>query len=107
MGEKSPQTDIQKLLSYCDDLVGVLADKKDYNALNFCLELSKSVKSFSDSDFNATQIAISDYEKKINDCKHKIEVTRSEVVSDEEVDRLQKELDEEVKKEQLLREDLR
>lgn len=59
MGEKSPQTDIQKLLSYCDDLVGVLADKKDYNALNFCLELSKSVKSFSDSDFNATQIAIS------------------------------------------------
>lgn len=48
-----------------------------------------------------------DYQKKIDDCKHKIEVARSEAVPNEEIDRLQKELDEELKREQLLREDLR
>lgn len=107
MGDKSPQIDIKQLLSYCDDLVGVLRDKRDFNLLTYCVEHSNSIKSSSDSDFNSTHIAISDYQKKIDDCKHKIEVARSEVVSDEEIERLQKELDEELKREQLLREDLR
>ncbi|KAL2901997.1 Kinetochore protein SPC24-like protein [Bienertia sinuspersici] len=48
-----------------------------------------------------------DYQKKIDDCKHKIEVARSEVVPNDEIDRLQKDLDEKLKEEQLLREELR
>lgn len=48
-----------------------------------------------------------DYQKKIDDCKHKIEMARSEVVSDEEIERLQKELDVQLKREKQLREDLK
>ncbi|XP_021769665.1 protein diaphanous homolog 1-like [Chenopodium quinoa] len=107
MVDNSPQIDINQLLSYCDDLVGVLRDKRDFNLLTQCVQQSKSIQSSSDSDFNTTQIAISDYQDKIDDCKHKIEVARSEVVSNEELERLQKELDEELKREKLLREDLR
>ncbi|KMT12386.1 hypothetical protein BVRB_5g103190 [Beta vulgaris subsp. vulgaris] len=107
MGENSQQIDIKQLLSYCDDLVGVLRDNRTFDVLTQCVEQSKSIQSFSDSDFNTTQISISDYQKKIDDCKHKIEVARSEVVSSEEIDRLQEELKEELKKERLLREDLR
>lgn len=107
MGENSPQIDVNQLLSYCDDLVGVLRDKRDVNILTQCLEHSKLIHSASNSDFNSTQTSISDYQKKIDDCKQKIEAARSEVVADEEMDGLQKELDEELKREQLFREELR
>ncbi|KNA06979.1 hypothetical protein SOVF_176160 [Spinacia oleracea] len=107
MGDNSPQFDINQLLSYCNDLVEVLRDDTDFNMLSHCVQLGESIQSSSDSDFNSNQIAISDYQKKIDDCKHKIEMARSEVVSDEEIERLQKELDVQLKREKQLREDLK
>ena len=48
-----------ELLSNCNDLVGILRDKRDVNVLTHCLDDSKSLRSASDADFNTTQIAIS------------------------------------------------
>ena len=48
-----------------------------------------------------------DYEKRIDACKQKTETAKSEVISDEELDLLQKELEEECEKESLLLEELR
>ena len=48
-----------------------------------------------------------DYESKIDDCRKKTEAAQSEVVGDEELDLLLKELEEEHKKESLLLEELR
>lgn len=107
MGENPQYIDVNELLSYSNDLVGVLRDKRDINILTHCLDDSKSLRSASDSDFNTTQIAISDYQKKIDDCKRKIESAKSEVVADEELNSLQKELDEELQREKLLQEELR
>ncbi|KAK9715985.1 hypothetical protein RND81_06G203800 [Saponaria officinalis] len=107
MGEKSQQIDVKQLLSFCDDLVGVLRDKRDINIFTHCVDHSLTVQSACNSDFSATEISISDYQKKIDDCKLKIEAAKSEVVADDDIDRLQKEFDEEVKREKLLREELR
>uniref|UniRef100_A0A803MK49 Kinetochore protein Spc24 n=1 Tax=Chenopodium quinoa TaxID=63459 RepID=A0A803MK49_CHEQI len=70
MVDNSPQIDINQLLSYCDDLVGVLRDKRDFNLLTQCVQQSKSIQSSSDSDFNTTQIAISVIVDKINELDH-------------------------------------
>jgi len=59
MGENPQYIDVNELLSYCDDLVGVLRDKRDVNVLTHCLEDSKSLRSASDADFNNNQSAIS------------------------------------------------
>jgi len=52
-------------------------------------------------------ISATDYQKKIDDCKRKIESAKSEEVADEELNSLQKELDEELQREKLLQEELR
>lgn len=48
-----------------------------------------------------------EYHKKIDVCKQKIEEAKSEVVADEEIDLLQKELEEELQRESFLKEELR
>ncbi|KAL9247038.1 hypothetical protein vseg_020509 [Gypsophila vaccaria] len=107
MGEKSQEIDVKQLLSFCDDLVGVLRDNRDVNILNHCVHHSQTLVSTFHSNFDHTRLAISEYQKKIDDCKLKIEATKSEVVADDDIDSLQKEFEEEVKREQLLREELR
>ncbi|KAH9607534.1 hypothetical protein KSS87_017464 [Heliosperma pusillum] len=59
MGEKSQEINVKELLSFCDDLVGVLRDNRDITILNQCVEHSKAVQSTCNSDFSTTQIAIS------------------------------------------------
>jgi len=49
----------------------------------------------------------SDYEKKVDACKQKIEGVRSETAADAELDLLQRELEEELEKERLLKEEFR
>ena len=49
----------------------------------------------------------SDCEKKVDACKQKIEEARSETVTDAELDLLQRELEEDLEKERLLKEEFR
>ncbi|KAH0995218.1 hypothetical protein GBA52_019082 [Prunus armeniaca] len=94
MGEASGKIDLEKLILYSDDLVGFLKDKKDLNNLEHSLQHSKALRSSCDADFNEVQNLLqADYEKKIDACKQKTEVAYSEVVVDEEIDLLQRELD--------------
>ncbi|KAI5325964.1 hypothetical protein L3X38_035038 [Prunus dulcis] len=93
MGEASGKIDLEKLILYSDDLVGFLKDKKDLNNLEHSLQHSKALRSSCDADFNEVQNLLQDYEKKIDACKQKTEVAYSEVVADEEIDLLQRELD--------------
>lgn len=48
-----------------------------------------------------------DYQKKIDVCKKKTEEAKSEVAADAEIDLLQKELEVEIEKEHLLKDELR
>jgi len=52
-------------------------------------------------------ISATDYQKKIDDYKRKIELAKSEVVADEELHSLQKELNEELQRGKSLQEELK
>ncbi|XP_044488335.1 kinetochore protein SPC24 homolog [Mangifera indica] len=107
MGDMSRKIDVEKLISYSDDLVEVLKDKRDLNSLTQCLDLSKSLQSSCEADFNSVLNSIQDYEKRIEACKQKTERAKSEVAAEAEVDHLQNELEEELHKERALQEELR
>lgn len=107
MDDSSGKIDLDKLISYSDDLVKVLKDKRDINCLTQCLEQSNSLSSSCNADFNEVRSLLEDYRKKIDECKHKTEQARSEVVADAELDLLQRELEEELEKERMLGEELR
>lgn len=49
----------------------------------------------------------SDYQGKINACKQRTTEAQSEAAAEAEIDKLQKELEQEIQREQLLREELR
>lgn len=104
MGEASG---ISKLISYSDDLVKVLKDERDINNLAQCLQHREALCSSCDSDFNELQNSLRDYQIKTDECKQKTEAAKSEVVADEELDRLQREFDVDAEIESSLMEELR
>ncbi|GAY32090.1 kinetochore protein SPC24-like [Citrus sinensis] len=99
MGESSRKIDVDKLISYSDDLVEVLKDKRDIDSLTRCLSQSESLESSCDADFNETLNAIRDYQERIDACKQKTERAKSDIAGEAEVDHLQIELEQELKKE--------
>lgn len=52
-------------------------------------------------------IQAADYQNKIDACKQKTDEAKSEVIADSEIDRLQKELEEEIEREHSFRQELR
>ncbi|OWM67100.1 hypothetical protein CDL15_Pgr000552 [Punica granatum] len=107
MGDSSRKIDMGKLVTYSDDLARVLRDKKDSNNLAHCHQHLQALRSSCDADSSELQSLLRDYQRKIDECKEKTEAAKSEVVSDAELDRLQKELEDELEKERLLMENLR
>ncbi|CAL0328309.1 unnamed protein product [Lupinus luteus] len=110
MGEWSSRNnniDVDNLISYSDDLVKVLQDQHDVTNLTHTLKRTVSLSSTCDSDFNHLHSLLQDYQKKIDACKQKTEEARRGTAADEELDRLQRELEEELEKERLLKEEFR
>ncbi|XP_062095027.1 kinetochore protein SPC24 homolog [Humulus lupulus] len=107
MGDLSKNIDSEKSISYCDDMIRVLKDKREIDVLMQSFDNVKILQSSSLADFNEVQNMLQDYEGKIAACKQKTEAAKSEVVSDEELDLLNKELEEERDRECLLLEELR
>lgn len=55
MGDLSRKIDMEKLISYGDDLVAVLKDKRDINNLTQCLENAESLRASSNADLEEVQ----------------------------------------------------
>nr|GMC72044.1 kinetochore protein SPC24 homolog [Ipomoea batatas]GMD77852.1 kinetochore protein SPC24 homolog [Ipomoea batatas] len=107
MGDGLKNFDVEKLMLWSNDLVEVLKDGEDVNSLKQLLEQSNSLQSQCNTDFNDTQGSIEDYEKKVDMCKRKTLEAKSEALTDAEIESLQKDLEEELQRESLLREELR
>lgn len=58
MGDSYKTIDVERLISYSDDLVRVLKDKRDINNITQCLEHSKALRSSCDSDFSELQTSL-------------------------------------------------
>ncbi|OVA10944.1 hypothetical protein BVC80_8193g4 [Macleaya cordata] len=107
MDDTALKIDVSKLISYCDDLVGVLKNKKDINNLMQSLEGVKLLQSSCEVDSSELQNSLEVYQKKINECQQRINEAKSKVVDDTDLESLQKELEEKLKRETSLREELR
>ncbi|CAN1820559.1 Kinetochore protein SPC24 homolog [Linum perenne] len=100
-------TDLEKLMSWSNDLVAVLKKQTSINAFAQCLDQSKVLRSSCDVEFDEVHALLEDYQKKIDECKQKTDKAKLEVVNDSEIDLLQKELEAEIENERALKEDLR
>ncbi|RYR14483.1 hypothetical protein Ahy_B04g071065 isoform B [Arachis hypogaea] len=107
MVDPSRTIDVEKLISWCDDLVKILPDQHDIDNLALCLQRTTSLSSTCNSDLNHVRNLLQDCQKKIDACKQKKEEARCESASDAELDLLQRELDEELEKENFLKEEFR
>ncbi|KAE8704133.1 putative GRAS family transcription factor [Hibiscus syriacus] len=94
MGESTRMIDVEKLISYSDDLVEVLRDRRDITNATQCLKhftISARIatlisKKFIDC-FKVSFLSTSlQYEEKIEACKKKTELSKSEVVDCAEMD---------------------
>ncbi|KAB2046772.1 hypothetical protein ERO13_D01G219000v2 [Gossypium hirsutum] len=107
MGESTRMIDVEKLISYSDDLVEVLKDKRDINSLTQCFQHFNDLRSHCDADSNEVHRLLREYEEKIEACKKKTEQAKLEVADGAEMEYLQKEYQEELEKERGLKEELR
>ncbi|CAN1820561.1 Kinetochore protein SPC24 homolog [Linum perenne] len=92
-------TDLEKLMSWSNDLVAVLKKQTSINAFAQCLDQSKVLRSSCDVEFDEVHALLEDYQKKIDECKQKTDKAKLEVVNDSEIDLLQKELEAEIENE--------
>ncbi|KAF2288489.1 hypothetical protein GH714_007889 [Hevea brasiliensis] len=99
MGDFSGKIDVEKVISYGNDLVALLKEKRDINILTQWLDKSKSLRSSCDVEFNEARTLLEDYQRKIDECKQKTEKAKLEVPAESELDCLQKELEAEQEKE--------
>ncbi|KAK2969911.1 hypothetical protein RJ640_009857 [Escallonia rubra] len=104
MGETPRRFEVDKLISFSDDLVSFLKGEKYIDGLRQSLEQFKALQAQCDTDYDDVQRSLQDHEKKIKWCKQKTDVALSEVVADAEIESLQEELEEELKREILTNE---
>ncbi|XP_023518318.1 uncharacterized protein LOC111781837 [Cucurbita pepo subsp. pepo] len=107
MGDFSGKMNIEDLLSYGDDLVALLKDQNDVQTLNQCLQQFNALQSSCHDDSRNVHSSVQDYEKKIEECRVKTEEAKARTVADDEMDILEKEIEEEVREEHLLMEEIR
>ncbi|CAN7113290.1 unnamed protein product [Brassica rapa subsp. narinosa] len=104
MGNLSESFDIEDLMSYGDDLISLLNAKNGFEVVSQSFEDLKALRFVCDEDLNQTQRSIQDCKKKLVACKKK---TEEASCGDDDVERLQKELDEEMEIECKLKDELR
>ncbi|CAI9291704.1 unnamed protein product [Lactuca saligna] len=87
MTEISRKLDVEKLISYSDDLVQFLKNERDINDLKHSVEKSDTLRHRCRSDYAAVQSSLEDYQKKIDLCKQKTEAAKAEEIKDLEEQR--------------------
>ncbi|WOH01986.1 hypothetical protein DCAR_0521373 [Daucus carota subsp. sativus] len=100
MGDAARNFEMKNLIPYSDDLINLLKSERDSANLSKFLEQFNVLVSQSDADFKGVESSILDYQNKLDSCNQKIDAAKSEVASDSELDMLQKELEEELEREQ-------
>ncbi|KAM0952464.1 hypothetical protein DsansV1_C02g0013301 [Dioscorea sansibarensis] len=93
------RVDVARLLSLGDDLIGVLHNRKDGDNLMQSLESMKALQSSCEMDSCEVQNLQDDYQKRIDECKGKIEKEKAESTADAKLERLQTELEEKLRSE--------
>ncbi|KAF7001950.1 hypothetical protein CFC21_017502 [Triticum aestivum] len=99
--------EVANLLSLGEDLVGVLLGSKDGEALAQACDGARMLRSACCSESGDLELQVKEYEEKLNSCKEKVDKSKAETVTDEELNTLRNEMEEKLRGEQQLRQDLR
>ncbi|VVB12832.1 unnamed protein product [Arabis nemorensis] len=127
MGDQSRNFEV--VISWGSDLISVLGDRNGFDGLVQTLEHLRAIQFSCDQDFSEIQESLfrwvycvrlngefrvsfcfccADLKKKLDVCKEKTDEANSEIAEEEEeIERLQKELDDELEREWNLKEELR
>ncbi|KAL0686667.1 hypothetical protein Bca4012_086344 [Brassica carinata] len=101
-------SDIKDLISYGDDLINLPNSKNGFGVVSQSFDHSKALHFACDEDFNQIQESFKDCKKKLEACKKKTEEAYSDESSgDDDIERLQKELDEDMELESKINDELR
>ncbi|XP_078165547.1 kinetochore protein SPC24 homolog [Carex rostrata] len=107
MANHGKKVDVDKLLPLLGETVKVLKAKKEGDGLVQSCDSAITIMSSFLSSSHDLHASIEDCQKKIDACNREIEKVKSESVPDDELVRIQKELQEAKKAEELLLEELR
>ncbi|XP_013650954.1 kinetochore protein SPC24 homolog, partial [Brassica napus] len=89
--------DIQNLISFGDDLINLLNSKNGFDVVSQSFDHSEALHFACDEDLNRIQESIKDCKKKLEAYKKKADEAYSDVSArDDEIERLQRELDEDM-----------
>ncbi|XP_047086749.1 kinetochore protein SPC24 homolog isoform X1 [Lolium rigidum] len=99
--------DVANLLSFGDDVVGVLLDSKDGESLAQAYDGARMLRSACHSESGDLKLQVKEHQDKINSCKEKLDKAKSGTVTDEELSALRNEMKGKLQSEQQLRQDLR
>ncbi|XP_013624161.1 PREDICTED: uncharacterized protein LOC106330179 [Brassica oleracea var. oleracea] len=92
-----PHFDIQNLISFGDDLINLLNSKNGFDVVSQSFDHSEALHFACDEDLNRIQESIKDCKKKLEAYKKKADEAYSDVSArDDEIERLQRELDEDM-----------
>ncbi|RLM74589.1 uncharacterized protein C2845_PM15G09580 [Panicum miliaceum] len=98
---------VDEVLSFAQDLVGVLRASNDRDANAQTGAGARMLLSACRSDSDDLQLQMREHQEKIRSCKEKIDKAKSETITDEELNALQKKMEEKLQEEKQLRQELR
>ncbi|RLM65302.1 uncharacterized protein C2845_PM16G08830 [Panicum miliaceum] len=98
---------VDEVLSFAQDLVGVLRASNDRDANAQTGAGARMLLSACRSDSDDLELQIREHQEKIHSCKEKIDKAKAETITDDELNALQKKMEEKLQEEKQLRQELR
>ncbi|CAD6263571.1 unnamed protein product [Miscanthus lutarioriparius] len=99
--------EVERLLSYADDLLGVFRVSTDRDGNAQVGAGARRLVSACRSEYDDLELQIKEYQEKIDSCKEKIDKAKVETIADDELNALQSKMEEKLQEEKQLREELR
>ncbi|CAN6228297.1 unnamed protein product [Urochloa humidicola] len=99
--------EVEEVLSFAKDLMGVLRVSNDRDANAQTGDGARMLLSACRSDSDDLEREMKEYNEKIKSCKEKIDKAKAETITDDELNALQKTMEEKLEEEKQLRQELR
>ncbi|CAO2035207.1 unnamed protein product [Urochloa humidicola] len=99
--------EVEEVLSFAKDLMGVLRVSNDRDANAQTGDGARMLLSACRSDSDDLEREMKEYNEKIKSCKEKIDKAKAETITDDELNALQKTMEEKLEDEKQLRQELR
>ncbi|CAN6248800.1 unnamed protein product [Urochloa humidicola] len=99
--------EVEEVLSFAKDLMGVLRVSNDRDANAQTGDGARMLLSACRSDSDDLEREMKEYNEKIQSCKEKIDKAKAETITDDELNALQKTMEEKLEEEKQLRQELR